>query len=55
MATSSFTKTFVFNSEATQKIDKMQKQPGVKVPSSAACRIKEGKEELARFSPPSKK
>lgn len=55
MATSSFTKTFVFNSQAMRKIENMQKQPGVKVPSSATDRVKEGKEALTRFSPPSKK
>ncbi len=53
MATSSFSKTFVFNSEAVKSI---QKQTAVKVPASADHnRVKEGKEALTRFSFRSKK
>ena len=55
MATSSFTKTFVFSAEAIKKVETAQKQPGAKVPSPATDRVKEGKEALARFSSPSKK
>ena len=52
MATSSFSKTFVFNSEAVKT---MKKQSAVKVPASANDRVKEGKEALTRFSSRSKK
>ena len=55
MATSSFAKTFVFSAKAIKKVQTVQKQPGVKVPSPATDRVKEGKEALARFSSPSKK
>lgn len=55
MATSSFSKTFVFSSDATKKIQDMQKQSGVRVPSSSSDRIKEGKEALTHFSPRLKK
>lgn len=55
MATSSFSKTFVLNSEAVKKMQSVQKQSGTKVPSPATDRVKEGKEALARFSSPSKK
>ena len=55
MATSSFTKTFVFNADATQKVKNIQKQTGTKVSSPATDRVKEGKEALTRFSSPSKK
>lgn len=55
MATSSFTKTFVFNSEAVKKVQSVQKQSGTKVPSPVTDRVKEGKEALTRFSSPSKK
>ena len=55
MATSSFTKTFVFTREATRKIEEMQKQSGMKVSSSVKARVKEGKEALTRFSSPLKK
>lgn len=55
MATSSFSKTFVFNHESTKKFIDMQKRPGITVPSPATDRVKEGKEALTRFSPPSKK
>ena len=55
MATSSFTKTFILNAEAVRKVQSVQKQAGIKVPSSASDRVKEGKEALARFSSPSKK
>ena len=55
MATSSFSKTFVFNSEAVKKVQSVQKQSGTKVPSPVTDRVKEGKEALARFSSPSKK
>ncbi len=52
MATSSFTKTFVFDAKA---VETMKVQPGVKVPASANNRVKEGKAALTRFSPRSKK
>lgn len=52
MATSSFSKTFVLNTEAVKTI---RKQTAVKVPASANNRVKEGKEALTRFSPRSKK
>ena len=53
MATSSFSKTFVFSTEAVKTI---QKQTAAKVPASANNnRVKEGKEALTRFSPRSKK
>lgn len=53
MATSSFSKTFVFSTEAVKTI---RKQTAVKVPASANNnRVKEGKEALTRFSPRSKK
>ena len=55
MATSSFAKTFVFSAKAIKKVQTVQKQPGVKVPSPATDRVKEGKEALTRFSFPSKK
>ncbi|MBQ8415671.1 MAG: hypothetical protein IJX13_02035 [Clostridia bacterium] len=55
MATSSFTKTFVFSAEAIKKVETAQRQPGAKVPSLATDRVKEGKEALARFSSLSKK
>ena len=55
MATSSFTKTIIFKSEATRKIQEIQKQPGVRVSSSSPERLKEGIEALARFSPRLKK
>lgn len=55
MATSSFSKTFVFNSEATKKVKTIQTQSGTKVPSPATDRVKEGKEALTRFSSLSKK
>ena len=55
MAKSSFTKTFILNAEAVRKVQSVQKQAGIKVPSSATDRVKEGKEALARFSSPSKK
>lgn len=55
MATSSFSKTFVFKPEATKKVQTVQQQPGFKVPSYATGRMKEGKEALTRFSFPSKK
>lgn len=54
MAKSSLTKTFIFNAEAVRKVQSVQKQAGIKVPSSATDRVKEGKEALARFSPSSK-
>ena len=47
MATSSFSKTFVFNSEAVKKVQSVQKQSGTKVPSPVTDRVKEGKEALA--------
>ncbi len=53
MATSSFSKTFVFDAKAVKTI---KAQPGIKVPASANNnRVKEGKEALTRFSPRSKK
>lgn len=55
MATSSFTKTFVFNTEATKKFQEIQKKPGVVVPSPSSDRLKEGERALAQFSPRSKK
>lgn len=54
MAKSSLTKTFIFNAEAVRKVQSVQKQAGIKVPSSATDGVKEGKEALARFSPSSK-
>lgn len=55
MATSSFTKEFVFRNDAVKKYEQYQAQPGVEVPSTSADKMKEGKEALKRFSPPSKK
>lgn len=53
MATSSFSKTFVFGAEAVKAI---KKQTAIKAPVSAdSNRLKEGKEALIRFSPRSKK
>ena len=54
MATSSFSKTFVFNADATKKVQDIQKQSGVRMPSASSDRVKEGKEALAHFSSPSK-
>lgn len=51
MATSSFFKTFVFNADATKKVQSIQKLSGVRVPSVSSNRVREGKEALARFSP----
>ncbi len=55
MATSSFTKTFVFSAEAEAKINNFQKKPATVVPSTKPKRVEEGKKALARFSFPSKK
>ena len=55
MATSSFTKTFVFNAEARLKLDNYVKKPTFTVPSTKPERVEEGKQALARFSFPSKK
>lgn len=52
MATSSFFKTFVFDSKTIQTIEK---QPAVKVSASANNRIEEGKKALTQFSPLLKK
>lgn len=48
MATSSFTKTFVFDKKAVKII---KKQPAVQVSASANDRIEEGKRALTQFSP----
>lgn len=55
LATSSFSKTFVFNSDAAKKIQDIRNQPGMQISSYSSDRIKEGKEALARFSSPSKR
>lgn len=55
MATSSFTKTFVFNAEAQTKFNSYEKKPSATVPSTKPKRVEEGKQALARFSFPSKK
>lgn len=55
MATSSFSKTFVFDTNATKKYQQYQKEPGYKPSVNTSDKLKEGKEALARFSPPSKK
>lgn len=54
MATSSFSKTFIFTADATKKVADISKKSGVTV-SASTDRIKEGKKALTRFSSPSKK
>lgn len=50
MATSSFSKTFIFDSDTTKKIREIQKKPGIYVSASFPNRIEEGKKALAHFS-----
>lgn len=54
MATSSFFKTFVFNANATKKVQSVQKLSGVRVPLVLSNKVRECQEALARFSPRSK-
>lgn len=50
MATSSFSKTFIFDKAALKKIQAAEKQPGKDASKAAYNRLMEGKEKLAQFS-----
>ena len=55
MATSSFSKTFIFDETALKKFRTISEQPGKDASKAAYNRLMEGKEKLAQFSFHSKK
>lgn len=55
MATSSFSKTFIFDETALKKFRTISEQPGKDASKDAYNKLIEGKEKLAQFSFRSKK